>query len=75
MRVQDSVIIEVDQLVFAAPTHASHARSGQGAPLLRRHAPCKRTVMELEGQDPPADEVATQQEDGAFDFRKFGHVR
>ena len=31
--------------------------------------------MELEGHDPAADEVATQHDDGAFDFRKFGHVR
>jgi len=74
MRVQDSPIIEVDQLVFASPTHAGHTRSGDGASLPRGQAPRKRRVMQLERDDPPTDKVAAQDDDSAFDFRKFGHV-
>jgi hypothetical protein len=75
MRMQHSLIVELDQLVFAAPAHGGHAGASDRATLLRRQLLRERRVVQLERRDPATDEVTAQRDDRSLDFRKFGHVR
>ena len=72
---KDARVVEVDELMLPPAADSHHARSGDRAALPRSHPSLERGVMEGNGHDPPADEVAAELDDGTFDFRKFRHVR
>lgn len=75
MGVKNAAVIEIDELVLSAAPHGDDTDAGKRAPLASRQPATERGMMEGDGRDATANEMAAQLNDGAFDFGKLGHVR
>jgi hypothetical protein len=75
VRVQHASILEVDELVLAAAAHADDGQAADRPALRRRDAAAQGGMMDFEIGDAAADDMATQLDDRAFDFRKLGQAQ
>lgn len=73
VRVKDATVFEVDQLVFPPATDPGHSRTDHRTELTRTQATPERGMVQVQRDDPPADQMTPERHDGAFDFGKLGH--
>jgi hypothetical protein len=70
----DASLLEVKQLVLAAPLDARDVCAGECAAHLRTHATTQRRMEKRQPGDFAAKRTTTQLVDGGLDFRQLGHA-
>jgi hypothetical protein len=73
--VEDSPILEIDELMLPAPPHTGDAGTDECPALPWRKAAPERRMVDLDRLNRATDDVLAELNDGALDLRQFRHAR